>query len=708
MRNGLRDKMWYSSEVKHSSTYEDALNVTRALRAMANPAPSKQSGVTAWARQRLRTFSMHDRAQAQTLDALAAPQDHGGPAKLSDAQVDLTSRWLTRSSIENFCKGEERVHRFCFEVRKCVNNLVGESLLESPVLWSSCLYQHEKEEFVASSRRSGARSARDENLHGLSTSVFVGLPTSPTLPSARFKISESSRSPNNASPQWNEFSQPWRGPPPTSDDLPGLHWPRSPMGPSPQVHVGMPTLHLPFAGNSTAFDGSNERISSKSLFIGHLKQSVTSLLLSDLGYIGWNYGSETDRWVIDDRTQPPANMPRDIFTVLGQRDVLANAEPPAESTNTVVDSRDCIGRRSSIGHVNQNDSNPKANAEVELPDLDSPFPYVEVYKRILEKFALSSNPQSKLKALYELTLLATNAYEESMNPSMNQDQTVSNTNKISNQRQASWTRNIGVPRTRATRLEEVMANCEERRANTMLHNQSNQRSSYRRSYPFNTPILDNALSADALGNNHVVPILQSIFRDGSLRPKTLFRDLQYIAAFVPSSVLDNTPEGKAFWDTGLAALSLKADICKSMITHANDIVLHHLNNSNAAKKPNSSIATDRESSDPSQSSLAEAARLYLIAAQEGDPTAARELALFYLTHPELVPRATLALSRPSEVFKVRSSSLGSDRGSEGKQREGILDPLTFAVAFHWMEFAANGGDKDAKAFFKENGELGRG
>ena len=36
---------------------------------------------------------------------------------------------------------------------------------------------------------------------------------------------------------------------------------------------------------------------------------------------------------------------------------------------------------------------------------------------------------------------------------------------------------------------------------------------------------------------------------------------------------------------------------------------------------------------------------------------------------------------------------------------GGLDPLTFAVVFHWMELAANGGDKDARDFIRGNGEL---
>lgn len=59
---------------------------------------------------------------------------------------------------------------------------------------------------------------------------------------------------------------------------------------------------------------------------------------------------------------------------------------------------------------------------------------------------------------------------------------------------------------------------------------------------------------------------------------------------------------------------------------------------------------------------------------------------------------TLPLSRVKDVFKMATSQ---ERGVE----TGGLDPLTFAVVFHWMEVAASGGDKDARDFLRGTGDL---
>ena len=55
---------------------------------------------------------------------------------------------------------------------------------------------------------------------------------------------------------------------------------------------------------------------------------------------------------------------------------------------------------------------------------------------------------------------------------------------------------------------------------------------------------------------------------------------------------------------------------------------------------------------PTPGAMADAARMLLITAKEGDAVAERELAIFYLTSPELLHRAVLPLTRPSDVFKT--------------------------------------------------------
>jgi hypothetical protein len=117
--------------------------------------------------------------------------------------------------------------------------------------------------------------------------------------------------------------------------------------------------------------------------------------------------------------------------------------------------------------------------------------------------------------------------------------------------------------------EKVVGNCTERRAGTI-----------RAKMPQNShsllDFMQDARFVDAVGTDDMVDTLLSLFRDPKLRPKALFRDHQYIAAFIPSETLDQTPQGKAFWDAGLAALALKEDLCESIIDRANGITAYHI------------------------------------------------------------------------------------------------------------------------------------
>lgn len=46
----------------------------------------------------------------------------------------------------------------------------------------------------------------------------------------------------------------------------------------------------------------------------------------------------------------------------------------------------------------------------------------------------------------------------------------------------------------------------------------------------------------------------------NVRPSALFQNLQIVASLTPSAILDSNFLGKAFWDVGLAALSVKRDV----------------------------------------------------------------------------------------------------------------------------------------------------
>lgn len=251
----------------------------------------------------------------------------------------------------------------------------------------------------------------------------------------------------------------------------------------------------------------------------------------------------------------------------------------------------------------------------------------------------------------------------------------------------------------------------------------------------------------------IVEILQGLFRDAAIRPKTLFRDLQYIASFVPAALLDKTARGKAFWDAGLAALGLKQDVVRIMVELADDIVAYHTNqraystashtstSTSATSTPATTTITNPSSSttttnpaQPSTSSstttttvtsistpiatpaapiepthdelarysMSDAARMLTITAREGDAVAARELATFYLTHPDLLPRTTLPLTLPRDVFKEELEEVY--RKKEDRQR---CDPMTMCVAHHWMEWSSRAGDALARKYLRARDEIER-
>ncbi|MCJ1287558.1 hypothetical protein MMC26_006910 [Xylographa opegraphella] len=724
---GLRDKMWYSSGIKYSSNYQDAMNVTCALRSMAKSAQTKTSGMAAWARQRLRSSTGSDRAQQQILEVLSAPKECGGPAKMSDEQVELTSRWLTRHSIENFCKGEERIHRFCLEIQKCVNKLVGESLLDSPVLWSSVLYQHEKQHYGVGHGQPAIRPGNryqswKRNVN--QGSLYTPIQTIPYIPDSSRVMLPNLHHNNMGDSYYSSLSglSPSNAP---SNDRSGIFQAYS------SVEGYRTNPILPPSPLSPTFQSVNPLHSldpiaptHKQQFLITLKNKVTSLLLSELGPMLWNDGSETDRWINERRgceqsglhsaspnvavTSSVEVTPTADSTSSGER--VETGQPPATIVNEVLIERnpDC-GQGETGNSVQPRSKNPA-------------FSFNEAYVQLFRKLRLSTNPQDKLRSLYEITsLIAMSQEPDLIQKPQPASYTSTEINPTTNESPLSPSiKTLNIPRTRLTRLEEVLANCEERRLQSIKSSSLSTNTDTRHSRR-------SRLSRSPRADPNVLPILQSMLRDPALYPPTLFRDLQYIATFVPASTLDATPLGTAFWTFGLAAITLKATLAAQTTQRANRIVAHHYS-SHPARDNNPTPATEPRrpslgdspplpsslASDPSlrTTTLADAARLYTLSALEGDPPAARELALFHLTHPELVRRVTLPFARPAEVFRSAATAAGAGGGGGGGRQDGLvrggLDPMAFAVAFHWMEVAANAGDGDAKAFLRENGDLGRG
>ncbi|KAI4144866.1 MAG: hypothetical protein L6R39_004007 [Caloplaca ligustica] len=685
-RKALRMKMWYASDVRHSSPFEDALHVTQALRAMANTPRSKHSsGVANWARQRLKNVSWHDRSTAQTVEALTEPNEYSGTCKLNDDQVERTSRWLTRHSIENFCRGEERIQRFCFEVQKCVNKLTGPTLLESPVLWSSRLFEGE--------RRSSDRKTTNTRGRGFEDSVGS----------------------SSGAPHWSSYGHlpyPPKGAQSvvnnTSKSSPILYGssPKEPVRSLPFHTFNAPSMTPDSAwpSNSPAYGSKDETLPSKAdgvrgLFTAGIKKDLFSLILSDLGYLLWHEGTETDAWVKfgslnDDLTSPgyrhadPKPAP-EVFDERHMQEPQDSRSAKGDLKLLLVEGTSAFQDPNSRWRIKDPiDASAVDDVLVLRSDQDqSPiFPFRQTYKSILERFSLSQDPQAKLRLLHELEKLVAHSIQQSLSASSSTPPSF----KPNIATSLSRSQSILVPRTKATSFEEVIANCTERRAGTMRINK-------KPTSPWTSP------DVGSFGTDEIVNTFLSIFQDLDLRPSTLFRDLQYIAAFVPAEILDQTPQGKAFWDAGLAALALKQELCDAMVSRATDITNYHISTSGPNPPPPFSPL---HYNSLALTTLQDAAHLWIIAAKEGSATAARELGLLYLTHPEILPRTTLQpFSKPKEVFRMVGAR---KEGVHAAMEEGRLDPVTFAVVFHWMEVAASAGDRDARDFLRGNGEWGMG
>ena len=693
-RKALRIKMWYSSDVRHSATYEEASHVTRALRAMASSKRAKQpASMASWARQRLRGSGAFARSEAQTLEAISAPKDYGGQSKLADEQVELTSRWLTRRNIENFCKGEERIHRFCFEIQKSINKIAGLNPVKNPVLWSSNLFRREKASFDAHRFITSAHIPPLMGFRPSSTSyengrLHLAVLDSPDPHAKVFGSPKSKPASNNSGGFWNIDqpspasiglgTHPHLPPTPTS---PVRYWSSNPFtstSPSPET--------VPFLSSSNLgdrnFQANNEADFSptKVAFAEDIKMSLRSLLISDLGYLLWKQGTETDVWVnacIANESDP--GIMEKIFESKLSTEVVGQ-DKPAEFVDRQDESSD------ETRSVNQH-KKVEYSLPVPYEDTSKPFPFSEAYALLLRKMSLSPDPRTKLKLLHELEGLMLRSLQVS-STLYHASIPTPQSNQNSSQGDLDF-RSRSVSRNKATNLEAVVADCTDRRAATL-------RSKDRYSGFAQSNSKSTSVASHVSGTDDIVKAFLSIFRDPKLRPLTLFRDLQYIAAFIPSETLDQTVQGKAFWDAGLAALALKEDLCESLINRANQITAYHISSSKSTNPLSENTLVN--------TTLRDAANIWLITAKEGSPAAARELGLFYLTHPELLPRVTKPFSKAKDVYK----SVMSIDGRIGDKEKGALDRSTFAVVFHWMEIAANGGDKDAKDFLNGIGELSGG
>ncbi|KAK7743735.1 hypothetical protein SLS62_010466 [Diatrype stigma] len=776
----LRDKMWYVTDVHNSSPYTDLRSFCSALKIMG--APKKWE---AFKRQRAQlsrgpVANYIYRSESQTLDILAAGEEQGGPNKLRDEQAEKTTNWLEQFGIDNFCHGEERIHRFCCEVDLCVGKLVGDTMADAPVLWAGPLYGRDKRAL------DNSRGARErDNSAGVDDAVSVISDperryVSPTrrpasavrdlrsmssynlsqvsVDSSRFNFSRASTvmsdildsheyfggsSPINAIDSTTTYWSPFQSTMPSASSVTSraqspttsvTNLSSSFSHPYPQ---NLPSHHSGTRPGTSA--SSNETIhlqqlsEEKQRFYTDLRRTLTSLLLSDLGSLVFARGSETDEWFdklgqecIERREAQEPKLQRPVSrrhrlskTASGKRAI----EKKKSSINLrgVGDNLtgDAGGDRSETSTIYGESSSAATSDTISLRSRPSSksstpdFPYKKAYQRLLRMFSVHPNPSTKLNALYELQQLIIASLS-------------------SGGRRARW-----ALRHQLNANEDNISGLGGKR----LHEQTIESVRERRSQTIRASNLSETQSHDAetrsvvsspANPDTVVNILRSLFKDASVRPKSLFRDLQYIASFVPATMLDDTDQGKAFWNAGLAALSLKQDVCKTMVEVADEVVKAHSEKRRASNNSSEEVSSATPPITINHS-LEDAGRMLTITAKERDPTAQRELALFILSYPELVEKPLLPLSKPREVFKqavmekfgARTNSSGrhaTDRGrtglaavtgaptqsgqaEAGRENDVRSDPALMCVTIHWMKAAEQGGDELATRFIRQN-EMG--
>jgi len=864
----LRDKMWYVTDVRNSAPYADSRNVAVALKTMGVPRRWNSFQRVKSRMQRGPNSNYIFRTESQILDILAAPEEQGGPNKLRDDQAEKTARWIQQYSVENFCRGEERIHRFCCEVDSCVNKLMGESMIDGPVLWSSDLYTRDRRT-MESSNRGTTRDRDNQSVWDDSASVIsdperrfgsVGRPPSirgdlramsgqnmsqASFDSGRYSsrastvISEvldgseyfGASSPIHQIDSQATFWSPFQHRATSPSAASRAHSPTTSVTNlsgsfHPPHHHTLPSHSHHSSGRPGTSVSSNETIyqqrlsEEKTRFLDDLRQTLTSLLLSDLGNLVFSRGSETDAWFeglgqdcIDrreaiqrrerqararDRRKSGKRMMEDLRGVSGNDGLHEKAASDIQSLGPEAAGGSRHGGSAhggSVhgGSVHGNESSATSDtisAQRQNPDRKKDampdFPFTKAYQRLLKMFCVHPNPQVKLNALFELEHLII----ASLNSGSRRTRSAWARSDLGSASSATDEHGVGANTGRSQPLEETIDNVKERRSQSMgyglafgtgSHGQNGRVSGGAANMETRSVVSMHPANTDAIAN-----ILQSLFRDPSLRPKTLFRDLQFISAFVSPSVLDKTDKGKAFWDTGLAALGLKQEVCRTMVEVADDIVKNYTQTRNGPGPSSGSASGNRPgtgstvsaSNDPATPtlsdappsppvsppsplpltthSLADAARMWTITAKEGDSTAQRELAIFYLSNPELVERTTLPLSKPREVFKqaviekygggssgrsgqaggssryhggsaaqsrmqgqagggplgLGISGVGSGVPGAGNGDAGLgpgmavgdirSDPTLMCVAIHWMEAAEQGGDELARSFMAQN------
>lgn len=692
----LRNKMWYMTDVKNSMRYEDAKHVALALKTMVYQSLHRETPSDYRSRNGTRYLSsgLLQKPEVHVMNVMKATKSQGGPNKLSDEQVEITRKWISHHGIDNFCRGEERIHRFCYEVKSSINKLVGDSMAETPVLWASELFQRERTKFEGPGSRGipsisttpGARPSSISSEDALASMHYSSLgfrgteslrPTEmpplmrksshQSLSSEKWKYARNVES-DNVSSSGGSYGRATSSS--TTESYTTFWSPFQTQAQSAASASSFQSRPPSMLGDTPVHRRTERAVHGKSVFLDELRQTLTSLLLSDLGSPVWSCGSETDAWFMD---------------FLNQARVQRQMDKQAKIQKFLVESDDSRHRRTSatqLSHRRSHSADPTlitvrdpckpvadrlfGNPLREPPAQEPVFSYKSALSQLLDVFSRNANPYVKLEALRNLRALIV--------ASLDSPNDISLTPRPSSKTHQGATTSDKLKPNRRSFAEGLLYQEEQIRTPTSLAPDS---------VDFDSHPSDDLLNTS---ESRIITAIKNILRE--LQPKTLFRDLQFVSAFVSSETLNKTDSGTAFLQFGLAALSLKEDVCASMVELADNIVSQELN-----QRHTQAFDLISRAQDP----IEDAARMWIITAKEGYPVAQRELAILYLTHPDILPRVTLPLTLPRDTFKAEMMYR--------RDRDSKFDPQSMCLALHWMQLSASGGDELARNRLREREEF---
>jgi hypothetical protein len=660
----LKVRLWYETGVINSNPYEEAKNIARALNYMALSPNVMPESTHSASSDRMRpstststTSSMFEQTRVDTMNIMKAPIEHGGSRKLADLQVEMTKKWLDRNGIENFCKGEERIHRFCMEIKMATRKLVGETYAESPVLWTSDLWTKEKlgYEIGATAAFSIHGSTRTPSVMSetYSTTNFPARPLLPSLgfsarsfdvdiasshgrKSSFYSLGSHRLSRDIAGSDYATSFSPGQSLTATSGESVSSLWSPMPSQSRSATSASMPS-RTPSISNEVAGPRFSESSVEKTKFLDDLQHDLTTLLLSDLGNPVWCQGSETDTWLVTASRNP------NITRRLERQQQISQLLPPRTTTPKQTLKRPKEKRRTWSADTLRRDDcavaypNKQEIEAAKVHCLPNELMMGEL-QDILERISDHIDPRMKLDAVHEFKVLAMQAY----------------------------------PKPQTTRPMQMTRPSNETRprGSSLGPGSTTQR----------TPEKEEWRLPES--QSEITEYLKTVLL--ALQHQTLFRDLQYIAAFISADILNKTEKGRAFLHVGLGALACKDEYCRTMVDLADKIV---------AKD---GIKRRLAESDGMEEGLKEAKEYWKLAAREGNCIAQRELASLYLAHPEVLPIISLPMSLSSEVFKTEMR--WDERTGENTNTQALC------LALHWMQQAAENGDQVALRRLEERKE----